>query len=429
MIIRVQGASEVQNGIYYEYDNESQPLGQGGMGIVYEARCFRVGNPNEYIPVAIKYITNNTPDLIERAMREASIQIDHPNLLRMYGFIPNMEWDIYTAKYVTRYYVVMDRLVAVDLYSLMSGITMDKSGTNIPYAQELLNLYHTNRFKFVYEIMLSSMQAIDALHKAGYIHRDIDPSNIMVTNEGDIKLIDFGISKTFSSINVNNSHKLTQVGAVIGKSDYAAPEVATGSINDHNMTTDIYALGIMLYQLYSGRLPFTGTDTEVLQAQLNQPIPLDCIDNPSISKVIEKATRKLQKERYQSVSEMLADFAMCVPNTNDFGDTSADLPPVSDPVPPIYVDPDPDQDNGHDLGNGPIPVIHLDEDTQDRPNTEDTGDFEGLPESGSADGAADFGGTSTTVQNKTLPTWVYVIAVTLGAVIGICLALYLHINK
>ena len=83
MLVRIQGVSELQNQIYYDYDTESVPLGQGGMGIVYPGRCFRVDNPDEYIPVAIKLMTNTNPDMIKRAMREASIQIDDPNLLRI----------------------------------------------------------------------------------------------------------------------------------------------------------------------------------------------------------------------------------------------------------------------------------------------------------------------------------------------------------
>lgn len=312
-MIRVQGASEVQHGIYYEYDNEALPLGQGGMGIVYEGYCFRVDNPNEYIPVAIKLITNTTPDLIERAMREASIQIDHPNLLRMWGFIPNMEWDSFTNSYKTRYYVVMDRLVGVDLYSLMTGLTIDKSGYNVEYAQELYSQFVSDRFRFVQTIMTSVMDAIVALHEAGYIHRDIDPSNVMVTNESEIKLIDFGISKTFTSLN-DNGHKLTHAGAIIGKPDYAAPEIVLGDVLNHNVTTDIYALGVMLYQLYTGSLPFSGSNTEVMQAHLNEPLPVHNINNPSISKIVAKATQKKQAERYQSVAEMLEDFRKCTPD-------------------------------------------------------------------------------------------------------------------
>lgn len=307
MIIRVQGAAEVQYGIYYEYDNESLELGKGGMGVVYEGACFRVGNPNEYIPVAIKLITNPIQDFVERAMREASIQIDHPNILRMWGFIPNIEWDAYNSKNQTRYYVVMDRLYGVDLHSLMKGLTIDKSGYNIEYAKELYDLFINDRFQFVRKVMLEVFAAISTLHKAGHVHRDIDPSNVMVTNEGVLKLIDFGISKTVNSGN-EQGHKLTNPGAIIGKLDYAAPEIIRGEVDRHNFTTDIYALGIMMYELYTGSLPFGGSDHEIMTAQLEKPIPVKNINNPKIKRIVEKATQKKQSDRYQSIEEMITDL-------------------------------------------------------------------------------------------------------------------------
>lgn len=141
MIVRVQGEAEIQNHIYYEYDSESVPLGQGGMGIVYQGYCFNEDNPEEYVPVAIKSIQNPTRDLVDRAMREASIQIDHPNLLRMYGFIPNMEMDEYSKTFKPRYYLVMERIVGVSLESLMNGVLIDKSGAYVKFAKELYDQF------------------------------------------------------------------------------------------------------------------------------------------------------------------------------------------------------------------------------------------------------------------------------------------------
>lgn len=315
MIVRVQGEAETRLGIYYEYDSDSNPLGQGGMGIVYEGYCFKEDNHYEYIPVAIKKITNTTSDLIERARREASIQIDHPNLLRMWGFIPNRELDPYTNIYTTQYYVVMDRLIGVDLYSLMNGVTVDKSGYNVEYAKELYNLFVSNRFEFVKTVMSSILNAISALHGAGYIHRDIDPSNVMVTSDREIKLIDFGICKSVSDKNEvakkSAQNKLTQIGAIIGKADYAAPEIVSGNIQQHNVTTDIYELGVLLYQFCTGSLPFSGSDEDLMKAQLNNPLPLKNIGLVPLRKVIEKATQKKQDSRYQSVEDMKIDFEAC----------------------------------------------------------------------------------------------------------------------
>lgn len=308
MVVKIQGPAEQVSKIYYEYDNESLPLGQGGMGIVYQGYCFQESSREECIPVAIKLITINTHELVQRAMREASIQIEHPNLLRMFGFIPNMEYDAATGNVVPRYYVVMEALMGVNLDNVISGVTIDKFGNNCDYAKELHEMYVHDRNNFVVTVMTNVLGGIYALHEAGYIHRDIDPSNIMVTHDRQIKLIDFGISKTFTSLN-GEAHKLTATGAIIGKVDYAAPEIVTGDVMHHNRTTDIYALGIMTYQLYTGVLPFHGDNATILRHQLNDPVPIENISDPIIRDVVRKATMKDQASRYQTVNEFIEDFS------------------------------------------------------------------------------------------------------------------------
>lgn len=305
MIVRVQGEAELQNNIYYEYDTESTPLGQGGMGIVYQGYCFNALDTNEYIPVAIKSIQNPSKILVDRAMREASIQIDHPNLLRMYGFIPNMEMDEYSGTYKPRYYIVMERIVGVSLENLMNGVLLDRSGAFVDFAKELHDQYISDRSAFIKRIVSAVGEGLDALHKAGYVHRDVDPSNIMVTHDGKIKLIDFGVSKT---IQAYNGPKLTQTGAIIGKLSYAAPEIITGDITNHNQMTDIYALGILIYQMFTGVLPFQGDDAQIMQAQVKERVPVQHITDKVIKSVVAKATSKSQSDRYQDVSSLIADI-------------------------------------------------------------------------------------------------------------------------
>ena len=305
MIIRIQGEREIQNHIYYEYDSESIPLGEGGMGTVYQGYCYNALSPEEFLPVAIKLINNPTQNLIDRAMREASIQIDHPNLLRMYGFIPNMEFDEFSQSYRPRYYLIMERIVGVSLESLMQGVLIDKVGTYVDFAKDLYEQYMNDRPAFIKRIVGAVCQGLDALHKFGYVHRDVDPSNIMITHDGKIKLIDYGVSKTIQSY---NGPKLTQAGSVIGKPSYAAPEVVRGDISCHNQTTDIYAMGIMIYELYTGVLPFQGDMEKIMYAQVNMPVPVKHIDNSVIRSVIAKATSKSQSDRYQSALALAEDI-------------------------------------------------------------------------------------------------------------------------
>lgn len=302
MIVKIQGVSELQNQIYYDYDTDSVPLGQGGMGVVYPGRCFKLDNPNEYIPVAVKLITNTSREMIERAMRESSIQIDHPNLLRMYGFIPNMEMDSYTHEMKPKYYIVMELLDGVSLESLLEGVFYAQNGSDIGCARELYDLSVRDRKEFTLKMMRPILSGVRRLHEAGYIHRDIDPSNVMITREGGVKIIDYGVCKPVSSS--LGTAKLTMSGSIIGKVDYAAPELLTGDIQHHNFTTDVYALGILAYQLYTGELPFVGDNSTVMKAHLSENVPVDKIHDPIIRQVVEKAVSKAQSDRYQTIDQM-----------------------------------------------------------------------------------------------------------------------------
>lgn len=302
MKVRVQGNAEIQNDIYYEYDTESVPLGQGGMGIVYQGYCFNALNPSEFVPVAIKAIQNPTKILVDRAMREASIQIDHPNLLRMYGFIPNMEFDEYSQTFKPKYYLVMERIVGVSLENLMKGVLIDACGAYVDFAKELYDQYINDRVGFIKRISVEVCKGLSALHSAGYVHRDVDPSNIMVTHDCKIKLIDFGVTKT---IQAYSGPKLTQVGAIIGKPSYAAPEMVTGDITNHNTTTDMYSLGIVIYEMFTGVLPFQGDETQIMHAQIHQAVPVSNIKDKCIRNVVAKATAKAQSERYQNADALI----------------------------------------------------------------------------------------------------------------------------
>lgn len=308
-VIVIRGEYELRQGFHYEYDRDGVPLGQGGMGRIFEG--FSVNDiTGQYTTVAIKEINEEmagNQELIERAMREASVQIDHENLLRMYGFIPNQEYSVLTGTPVIRYYMVMERLVGVNLDQVLTGNVRDKSGMVVPYAEQLYKTYYSDKPKAILEIMRGVLSGIQALHNHGYIHRDIDPSNVMVTTDGRIKVIDFGVCKRIGS-STNEKEGLTQIGSFIGKVNYAPPELATGAVENQNCTSDVYELGVMLFQLATGHLPFSGTNQEIMSAQLVKPLPVREIDNRIIREVVERATQKNQAARYASASEMLADL-------------------------------------------------------------------------------------------------------------------------
>lgn len=302
-IIRLQGDAEKRKGIYYEYDVDATPLGEGGMGRVFKG--FRVvERTGERMPVAVKAIYDNIPErVVERARREADIQLDNDNLIRMYGFVETISHYEGGTKCKVHYHVIMELLIGVTLEDIMNGITSDQNGMQIPFAAELYTQYTQDRYSAVVRIIKPILSGLMALHDKGYIHRDIDPSNIMVTIDGKIKLIDFGICKQIVSLE-SLDKALTASGVFMGKVNYAAPEMVLGDVRSQNYTTDIYALGILLYQLCAGHLPFSGTDQDILAANLRNPLPMKDIKKVEFKRIIRKATEKVQSKRYASVAEL-----------------------------------------------------------------------------------------------------------------------------
>ncbi len=318
-VIKLQGDVEKRAGIYYEYDADSTPLGEGGMGRVFKGYKV-VERTGERTPVAIKAIYDNIPEhVVERARREANIRLDNDNLIRMLGFVETTT-TIEGAGSKVHYHVVMELLVGVTLENVINGITSDQTGMQIPFAAEIYSQYIQNRYSTVVRIMKPILSGLMALHDNGFIHRDIDPSNIMLSIDGKIKLIDFGICKQIVSLG-SVDKALTATGVFMGKVNYAAPELVLGDVKNQNYTTDIYALGVLLFQLCTGHLPFSGTDQEILSANLRKPLPLKEIQNNDYKKIIKKATEKEQAKRYASVAELRVDLERISTNVskNNFG--------------------------------------------------------------------------------------------------------------
>lgn len=296
-IIRLQNGNGETN-VYYEFDPNLKPLGEGGMGRVFRGVQIqeRSNGSRKEREVAIKCLMEDLPKhAIDRSRREASIRLKNDNLVEMIDFVETHD------NYVTHYHVVSELLNGVNLDDLLAGNTTNHDGKPNPTAERLLRNYSENRKAFVGEVFRSILSGIMALHDAGYIHRDIDPSNIMVTSEGKIKLIDFGIAKKVDELLSEKS--LTTPGQFVGKPHYAAPELILGDLRHQSYTTDVYALGIMLFQLVAGHLPFEGSHLEVCEKQKSEKLPSKEIADKTVRKIIEKATEKDQKKRYQSAAE------------------------------------------------------------------------------------------------------------------------------
>lgn len=298
----LQSENEKRNGLYYEYDPYSKPLGEGGMGVVYKGNRVNAATGSRQV-VAIKAMKDGLPDEVyDRARREASIQLKNDNLVEMMGFISTNEQEL-GGRVIRRYYVVSEFLNGVVLTDLLKGNFKDRDGIEIPYAKQLYTRYVSDKESTVVEIIKRVLAGIMALHDKGYIHRDIDPSNIMVTKEGNLKMIDFGIAKNVTNLNTHDGLR-TSAGKFIGKAEYAAPELVLGDVRSQNFTTDVYAIGILFYQLLVGKLPFDGPQYDVLQKQLKKNLPINNIPYRKYRSIVKKATAKNQTDRYQSCVEM-----------------------------------------------------------------------------------------------------------------------------
>ena len=300
--IKLQGDAEQRRGIHYEIDTAMEPIGVGGMGQVFKGLMV-----NEQTgvskPVAIKFMFDDLPpSAYERARREANIRLHNDNLVEMLGFLETQEPDGF-GSVKKHYHVVSELLEGVSLSDLLDGKTLDRYGKEVPYAVKLLQDYRNDSEHFARTVVMSVITGLMALHDAGYIHRDIDPTNIMVTNDGHIKLIDFGIAKQMNTLTTNDK-SLTVAGKFMGKPEYAAPELALGDIKHQNQTTDIYAVGILLYQCITGHPPFEGPSHEILQKQLKEKVPLSPVKNKALRNIIATACEKRQELRYQTSAQM-----------------------------------------------------------------------------------------------------------------------------
>jgi hypothetical protein len=249
-------------------------LGEGGMGVVYGATDTKFGRP-----VAIKFLSAEIADAgaRRRFQREAQAasSLNHPAILTVHDA---GEWE-------GQQYLVTE---------LVDGGTLQSWA-------------HAGRsWRHAVELIASIADGLAAAHNAHILHRDIKPANILVSKSGHAKLADFGIARLDSPGGEEQTQ--THTGVIIGTPSYMSPEQAQSRTCDAR--SDIFSLGVVLYELVAGRRPFEGRSTvETLQLIVHQPAPpLDASTPPAVRAIVEKALEKDPDERYQFAREMAVDL-------------------------------------------------------------------------------------------------------------------------
>ncbi|MGC8814828.1 MAG: serine/threonine-protein kinase, partial [bacterium] len=246
-------------------------LGQGGMGEVYKATDTILDRI-----VAIKIVYSNLlkkQEFLQRFLREAKItaSLDHINIVKVFDLLIDNN----------NYYLIMEFIDGISLRNYL------ENRKQIDIINEL-------------DLFLQILDGIEYAHNKNIVHRDLKPENIMLTKDGIIKITDFGLAFALGS------HSLTNPGTLMGTLGYLSPEQAQGI--DVDFLTDIYSLGVILYELLTGNLPIIDTNAAAMIYKiLNEKPTLPSKYNPQIDKELEniilKAIEKNKNKRYKNTSE------------------------------------------------------------------------------------------------------------------------------
>jgi len=253
-------------------------IAQGGMSTVFKA-C----DPNLKRTVAIKLIhphLSDDPEFVQRFEQEAAVvaQLRHSNIIQVYDF--DHDDDVY--------YIVLEYVPGETLQDRLKAL--NAASRRLPLAVTI-------------QLMATMCDAIAYAHQRGMIHRDLKPANVMLNRQGEPILMDFGVAKM-----LGESH-FTATGTVIGTALYMSPEQARGERPDAR--TDIYSLGVMLFEMITGQPPFEGDSAvAVLMKHVNEPVPdarqLNADIPDELVVVIERALAKNPADRYQTAAQMAA---------------------------------------------------------------------------------------------------------------------------
>jgi serine/threonine protein kinase/Tol biopolymer transport system component len=283
--------SEIAPGSMFSHYRVISPLGAGGMGVVYLAEDVTLGRR-----AALKFLPEQTRTdaaTLERFLREAraASALSHPGICTIYEF----------GEHEGRSYLAME---------LLQGSSLDRIQTSLPMPLDRL-----------LDVGIQTADALDAAHRKGIVHRDIKPANLFLSPSGQIKVLDFGLAKLTGvdapeiTCDANGDQtsavSLTGAGAAMGTVAYMSPEQARGEKLDAR--TDLFSLGVVLYQLATAKHPFGGATTavifdKILNHEPDSPQQLNPILPSEFGRILSKALEKDHAFRYQSSADLRADL-------------------------------------------------------------------------------------------------------------------------
>lgn len=260
-----------------------EKIGTGGMADVYKAKCHKL---NRFVAIKVlKQEFSENANFVSkfRTEAQATAGLMHPNIVNVYDV--GEEDGIY--------YIVME---------LVEGITLKK------YIEKKARL----SFKEAVSIAIQVSMGIELAHNNHIIHRDIKPQNIIISRDGKVKVTDFGIAKAATSNTITSN--------VMGSVHYTSPEQARGGYSDEK--SDIYSLGITMYEMLTGRVPFNGETTVAIaikHIQEELPSPREFVPEipASVESILIKCCQKSPDRRYQSMQELISDLKQSLMNPDD----------------------------------------------------------------------------------------------------------------
>jgi len=261
-----------------------EEIGRGGMGVVYKAKNHNTGNI-----VAIKILLskyNTFDEDLKRFQREAkfAIQLNHPNIIKTHsiGVVKG------------NYYIITDYIKGETLARKMSRKTITTWET----------------CTIIHEVA----QGLEYAHNKGILHRDLKPANIMITDDNEVKILDFGLAK-----HVDASTRLTLTGTVMGTPAYMSPEQAAGETEQLSGTSDIFSLGVIMYEMITGDTPFKAESSiQLLRKVIDKDVPSirkKRKDIPeALETIIDKSLEKSPRHRYLNITELKNDIRAFLDN-------------------------------------------------------------------------------------------------------------------